>query len=84
MQTVMTGEVKKTKEDRIREFIKGVATIEAAMEPYKDQRKDLRKNYIDNNWLTKEEMKSLMKAYRLRKDDSDIEQLLQMYKTIES
>jgi hypothetical protein len=84
MQTVMTGEVKKTKEERIREFIKGVATIEAAMEPYKDQRKDLRKNYIDNGWLTKEEMKSLMKAYRLRKDDSDIEQLLQMYKTIES
>jgi hypothetical protein len=84
MQTVMTGEVKKTKEERIREFIKGVATIEAAMEPYKDQRKDLRKNYIDNGWLSKEEMKSLMKAYRLRKDDSDIEQLLQMYKTIES
>jgi len=84
MQTVMTGEVKKTKEERIREFIKGVATIEEAMEPYKDQRKDLRKNYIDNGWLSKEEMKSLMKAYRLRKDDSDIEQLLQMYKTIES
>ena len=82
MQTVMTGEVKKTKEERIREFIKGVATIEAAMEPYKDQRKDLRKNYIDNGWLSKEEMKSVMKAYRLKKDDTDFDQLEHVYDTI--
>jgi hypothetical protein len=82
MQTVMTGEVKKTKEERMKDYIKAVATIEAAMEPYKDQKKDLRKNYIDNGWLTKEEMKAVMKAYRLKKDDTDFDQLEHVYDTI--
>ncbi len=82
MQTVMTGEIKKTKEERMKDYIKAVATIEAAMEPYKDQKKDLRKNYIDNGWLTKEEMKAVMKAYRLKKDDTDFDQLEHVYDTI--
>jgi len=82
MQTVMTGEVKKTKEERMKDYIKAIATIEAAMEPYKDQKKDLRKNYIDNGWLTKEEMKAVMKAYRLKKDDTDFDQLEHVYDTI--
>jgi hypothetical protein len=85
MQTVMTGvpaEAKKTKEERMKDYIKAIATIEAAMEPYKDQKKDLRKNYVDNGWLTKEEMKAVMKAYRLKKDDTDFDQLEHVYDTI--
>jgi hypothetical protein len=82
MQTVMTGEVKKTKEERMKDYIKAIATIEAAMEPYKDQKKDLRKNYVDNGWLSKEEMKAVMKAYRLKKDDTDFDQLEHVYDTI--
>jgi hypothetical protein len=52
------------------------------MEPFKEQKRDLRKNYVDNNWLSKEEMRSVVKAYRLMKDETDMDELLDMYKKV--
>jgi len=54
----------KTKEERIREFVKSLKSIEQAIEPYVEQRKDLRKDYIANGWLSKTEMKHVMKTRR--------------------
>jgi len=85
METVVTGidvPKKKTKEDYIREFIKSVASIENAMEPYKEQRKELRKEYVENNWLSKEDMRAVVKAYRLVKDETDFDELEKVYNTI--
>lgn len=85
MENVVTGidmPQKKTKEDRIRDFIKSVAAIENAMEPYKEQRKDLRKQYVENNWLSKEDMRAVVKAYRLVKDETDFDELERVYNTI--
>ena len=48
-----------TKEDYIVNYIKSLATIEEAMIPYRDQRKDLRKSYVDNGWL--EEISCVLK-----------------------
>ena len=64
------------KEKRITTFIKSLAAIEDAMEPFKDQKRDLRQNYVDNGWLTKEEMRMAVRAYRLMKSDTDMDQLL--------
>ena len=88
METVVTGfdapqkSDKKTKEDRMKDFIKSVVSIENAMEPYKEQRKDLRKEYIENQWLSKEEMRAVVKAYRLVKDETDFDELERVYNTI--
>ena len=88
METVTTGiqmppkPEKKTKEERVRDFIKAIVSIEQAIEPYKEQRKDLRKSYIENEWLTKEEMRAVVKAYRLAKDETDFDELEHMYNTI--
>ena len=60
-----------TKEDYIVNYIKSLATIEEAMVPYRDQRKDLRKSYVDNGWLEKEDIKVAVRAYRLMKQDVD-------------
>ena len=49
------------------------------MKPFKEQKTDLRKSYIENGWLTKEEIKTALKAYRLRKDNTDFEQLTEMF-----
>jgi len=51
----------KSKEERIKDYVRAMVAIEQAMEPYKEQRRDMRKNYIDNSWLTKDEMKNVMK-----------------------
>lgn len=65
----------KTKDDRIKDFIKSVAAINEEMKVYREQLKDLKKSYVDNVYLTKEEIKLAMQAYRLVKSKVDIDQL---------
>jgi hypothetical protein len=49
------------------------------MEPFKDQKRDLRENYDDNGWLTKQEMRMAVKAYRLLKTDTDMDELVDYF-----
>ena len=71
-----------TKEDYIVSYIKSLATLEEAMLPFREQRKDLRKSYVDNGWLEKEDIKLAVRAYRLMKQDVDFDELRQAYRTI--
>lgn len=71
-----------SKEDYIVNYIKSIATLEEAMLPFKEQRKDLRKSYVDNGWLDKDEVKLALRAYRLMKQDVDFDELRQAYRTI--
>lgn len=71
-----------TKEDYIVNYIKSLATLEEAMLPYREQRKDLRKSYVDNGWLEKEDIKLAIRAYRLMKQDVDFDELRQTYRAI--
>ena len=43
------------KENRITDYVKSLAAIEEAMEPYKEQKRALKANYVENGWLEKEE-----------------------------
>jgi len=69
----------KTKEERVVDYVTSIAALDDAMKPFKEQKTDLRKSYIENGWLTKEEIKTALKAYRLRKDNTDIDQLNEMF-----
>tara|TARA_B100001094_G_scaffold331648_1_gene400715 strand:- start:301 stop:615 length:315 start_codon:yes stop_codon:yes gene_type:complete len=64
-----------TTEEHLSNFVKEFSAIEDAMEPFKEQRRDLRESYDENGWLSKEEMRLAVKAYRLVKSDTDMEQL---------
>ena len=64
-----------TTEEHLSNFVKEFAAIEDAMEPFKEQRKDLRESYNENGWLSKEEMRLAVKAYRLYKSETDMEVL---------
>jgi len=70
------------KERRIGNYIRSLKTLEDAMEPYKEQKRDLRKSYKEQGWLTADEQRMATKAYRLLKDDVDLEQLMDFYDTI--
>ena len=71
-----------TKEEHMINFVKSFVAIEDAMEPFKDQRRDLRESYNTNNWLSKEEMRLAVKAYRLLKQDTDIQELADCFKQL--
>jgi len=72
----------KTKEERVRDFVKSLAAIEQAIEPFKEQLRDLKKNYVSNKWLDKKDLKLALKAYRLTKDDIDIGELESMFNKV--
>tara|TARA_Y100000114_G_scaffold157272_1_gene188674 strand:+ start:1269 stop:1535 length:267 start_codon:yes stop_codon:yes gene_type:complete len=65
----------KTRDEHLSDFIKNFVAIEDAIEPFKDQRRDLRESYAENGWLTKQEMRLAVKAYRLYKSETDMELL---------
>ena len=69
----------KTKEQYVVDFIKAFDENERAMEPFKDHRRDLRKNYVENGWLSKDEMKQAVRAYRMLQQDEDFNTLQSIY-----
>ena len=70
------------KEQHITNYIKAMAAIEEEMEPLKEHKRDLKTNYIENGWLSREEISMAVKAYRLIKGDTDIEQLMDFYDSV--
>ena len=72
----------KTIDQYIENYIKSVAALEEAQEPFKEQRRELRKEYEDNGWLSKDQQRLAVKAYRLIKDEEDMEQLLDFYEKV--
>jgi len=64
-------------------YLKSMITIEQAMEPYKEQKKELRKEYIENGWLTRQDIWNAVKALRLYEQDADMDDLNDMFETVE-
>mgnify|MGYP005997895081 CR=1 FL=1 len=62
--------------------ISNIKTIEDAMEPYKEQKRELREEFKRQGWLTKEEISTTVKAYRMMKNDVDLEQFVELYQTL--
>ena len=71
-----------TTQEYVVEYIKALKAIEDEMEPYKEHKRDLRKNYVQNGWLTGDEMRQAVRAYRMLKKDDDINQFSDFYDKI--
>ena len=71
--------VDKDKETHMKEYITSIKALEDAMEPYKEQKRELKADYIDSGWLTKEDISLTVRAYRLLKNDVDIDALIDIY-----
>ena len=81
LKVVVTADMRETKskEEHISDYIESLKAIEDAMEPYKEQKRELKKEYLEKKWLTKEDISLSVRALRLLKDDVDIAALLDMY-----
>ena len=72
-------EVTLSKEEHIKNYLKDLAETEEAMEPFKEHKRDVRKSYIENEWLSKDDIWAAVKAYRMVKGDKDIDALVEAY-----
>jgi hypothetical protein len=68
-----------SKEENIVRFITALKAVEEEMEPFKEHKRDLKRSYIENNWLSKEELSYAVKAYRMLKSDLDYEVFANIY-----
>ena len=72
-----------SKEEYAVSYLKSMIAIEQAIEPYKEQKKELRKEYIDSGWLTRQDIWNAVKAFRLYEQDADMDDLNDMFETVE-
>jgi len=72
----------KSKQEHIADYIESLKAIEEAMEPYKEQKRELKKEYLEKKWLSKEDISLSVRALRLLKDKIDIGALLDMYNSL--
>jgi hypothetical protein len=56
--------------------------IEEAMEPYKEQKRELRTEFREQGWLNTDEIRAAVKAYRLFKGKVNIDDVYDNYKAI--
>ncbi len=70
------------KEEHILNYVQSLSALEEAMEPFKEQKRALKTNYVENGWLDKDEISMAVKAFRMIKNGVDPEQLMDFYETV--
>jgi site-specific DNA-adenine methylase len=66
----------------VKEYIRSLDAIEEAMEPYKEQKRDLRKEFRENGWLNTDEIRAAVKAYRLYKGKYNIDEVVENFRLL--
>jgi len=64
------------KKQYVKEYVRSLKAIEDAMEPYKEQRRELRSEFKENGWLNTDEIRAAVKAYRLHTGTIEIDTIL--------
>jgi hypothetical protein len=83
-ESAIVEEVRDEKTEKMIEYIKSLKAIEDAIEPYAEQKRELRKDFKEQGWLTKEEISMTVKAYRMMKKDVDIDQFVSIFESLSS
>lgn len=72
-----------TKEEKMLEYVRSLKTLEDAMEPYKEQKRELKKEFKEQGWLTGDEISMTVKAYRMMKTkDFDFDEFTKIYESL--
>ncbi len=70
------------KERYVLEYIRSLNAIEECMEPYKEQKRELRKEFRNNGWLSTDEIRTAVKAYRFMKSELNVDEFYDTYQLI--
>jgi hypothetical protein len=66
----------------VKEYIRSLKAIEDAIEPYQEQKRDLRTEFRENGWLNTDEIRAAVKAYRLYKHKYNIDEVVDNFNAI--
>tara|TARA_R110000751_G_scaffold211782_2_gene315243 strand:- start:14 stop:295 length:282 start_codon:yes stop_codon:yes gene_type:complete len=83
-ESAIVAEVRDEKAEKMIEYVKSLKAIEDAIEPYAEQKRELRKDFKDQGWLTGDEISMTVKAYRMMKKDVDIDQFVSIFESLSS
>ena len=64
------------------EYIRSLKTIEDAMEPYKESKRELRKDFRSNGWLSRDEISTITRAHRMLRKNESIDELVTAYESL--
>lgn len=73
---------KETKEHMV-QYIKIMKQIKDCIEPYTEFRKELTKEYKDNGWLSKEDIKKAKNVVKLIEEGFDLEEIEEAWKVLD-
>ena len=71
----MTITISNEKKQKMEDLVKGLKSLDGAMLPFQEQRKDIKKNYVENGWLSKDEVKLVSQAYNALKRKVDMDDI---------
>ena len=66
----------------IKEYIRSLKAIEDCIEPYQEQKRELRSEFRENGWLNTDEIRAAVKAYRLFKQKYNIDEVVENFEMI--
>ena len=81
-ESAIVAEVRDEKAEKMIEYVKSLKAIEDAIEPYAEQKRELKKDFKDQGWLTGDEISMTVKAYRMMKKDVDIDQFVSIFESL--
>jgi len=70
------------KQQYVKEYIRSLAAIEECIEPYQEQKRELRTEFRENGWLNTDEIRAAVKAYRLYKHKINIDEVVDNFHVI--
>ena len=70
------------KKQYVKEYIRSLKAIEDCIEPYQEQKRELRTEFRENGWLGTDEIRAAVKAYRLYKGKFNIDEVVDNFNAI--
>ena len=70
------------KKQYVKEYIRSLKAIEDCIEPYQEQKRELRSEFRSNGWLNTDEIRAAVKAYRLFRGKVNIDEVMENFEII--
>ena len=67
------------KQQYVKEYIRSLKAIEDCIEPYQEQKRELRSEFRNNGWLNTDEIRAAVKAYRLYRGKVNIDEVVENF-----
>lgn len=74
---------KKEKNEHMLQFIKIMKEVEDSIQPYKEFRSEIKKEYKDNGWLSKEDIQRALKVVKLIETGFDLSEIEETWRLLD-